>query len=63
MVSKATVKVSGPGIQTSEISYSVAEIFGVQTCFLLQQKSQQLRQDKRDKTMAEEIVGLCLQVG
>jgi hypothetical protein len=29
----------------------------------LQQESQHLRQDKRDKTMAEEAVGLCLQVG
>jgi hypothetical protein len=34
MVFKATVKVNGPGIQTSNISYSVEGDLGVQTCFL-----------------------------
>lgn len=62
MVFKATMKVNGPGIQTSEISCSVAEISLFQPVSFCN-RSQHLRQDKHDKTMAEEIVGLCLQVG
>lgn len=39
MVLTATIKVDGPGIQTSEIFYSVAEISVFKTVSFLQQES------------------------